>query len=288
MYVRVILKSVCDQGQEPLTTLHLRYPRFIHAEIMTHRVFSRNARSSRAVPVKTMIEEVLIDPVIPWHWTKNQPGMQGEVGHVESVLLQELESWMRGEDYHSTYTAEEAWLEARDLAVRAAKGFADAGYHKQISNRLLEPFMWIDVLVTADKWDNFFELRDHPDAEPHFQELAQMIRKAIDEADAQELTAGEWHLPYITEEDRAELPLEDLQKVSVARCARISYTPFDGNASYEREFERFKKLLGPPVHASAFEHVAQADWIDQPYAEWANPEQHRNFTGWNQYRAQFA
>lgn len=280
MYVRVILKSVCDQGQEPLTTLHLRYPRFIHAEIMTHRVFSRNARSSRAVPVKTMIEEVLIDPVIPWHWTKNQPGMQGEVGHDSQVYVDEV-----GGLY---LPPEEAWRVACHNAVDLAQAFADAGYHKQISNRLLEPFMWIDVLVTADKWDNFFELRDHPDAEPHFQELAQMIRKAIDEADAQELTAGEWHLPYITEEDRAELPLEDLQKVSVARCARISYTPFDGNASYEREFERFKKLLGPPVHASAFEHVAQADWIDQPYAEWANPEQHRNFTGWNQYRAQFA
>lgn len=282
MYVRVILKSVCDQGQEPLTTLHLRYPRFIHAEIMTHRVFSRNARSSRAVPVKTMIEEVLSDPVIPWHWTKNQPGMQGEPGHDSQVYV--AEAWTGG----LYLPPEDAWRVACHNAVDLAQAFADAGYHKQVSNRLLEPFMWIDVLVTADKWDNFFELRDHPDAEPHFQELAQMIRKAIDEAEAQELIAGEWHLPYITEEDRQALELEDLKKVSVARCARISYTPFDGNASYEREFERFKKLLGPPVHASAFEHVAQADWIDQPYAEWANPEAHRNFTGWNQYRAQFA
>ena len=285
MKAEVILASRSAESPD-LVTMHLRYPRFIHSEIMTHRVFSRNARSSRAVPAKTMLEEIRNDPVVPWHWTKNQPGMQGEKGHDTLIRIPGVGS----------ITAQEGWLWARDQALKAAEVFAAADYHKQIFNRLVEPFMWIDVLVTATEWSNFLYLRDHPDAEPHIRDLAVMVREALEGADYQYLVPGQWHTPYITDEDRAHawhyavsergtMPyaaglLRDLLllKISAARCARISYAPFVGNPSIERELERYELLVGnDAVHASPLEHQAEC-------TPRAPKEQTRNFRGWTQFR----
>ena len=152
----------------------------------------------------------------------------------------------------------------------------EAGYHKQIPNRLLEPFSWIDTLVTATEWANFLWLRDHEEAEPHLQDLARLVRQAIDEADVQVLGEGGWHMPYITENDRDaacfdmglgtgnEASNAVLLKLSAARCARISYVPFDGDASYEAELRRYDLLMGSDrLHASPVEHQAQVDkWVD--------------------------
>lgn len=280
-----------------LTTLHLRYPRFIHAEFMTHRVFSRNARSSRAVPVSKMIEEVKYDPVVPLYWGKNQPGMQASEEHDALVELGEEMCDTGIGEYPSpkSLTREEAWLEARDRAVEAAQAFAAAGYHKQIVNRLLEPFMHIDTLVTATEWDNFFTLRDHPDAEPHIQMLAREIKAALEASEPRLLKDDEWHLPYVYEvealrlwetryggasqrEAREEWK-SDLIKLSVARCARISYQPFNGDGSFEAEMARYRRLVEAfPPHASPAEHQAKPD------VGGTTPELHGNFKGWIQYR----
>lgn len=317
MQVEVILASVSAErpDDKPLVTMRLRYPRIIHGEIMTHRVFSRNARSSRAVPVKTMLNETTSIPFIPWHWGKNQKGMQADEecnAIVQSLFLgsdSNGDGWYRAEDiadvYAHTTTAyrETAWLNARDAAVLHAKAFMEAGYHKQLPNRLLEPFSWIDVLITSNQWDNFLWLRDHKDAEPHLQDLARLVGRALDEMKVNELGYSHWHLPYITEAD-SKAAIQYLQngrvtrdmpspqdaykwlcKISAARCARISYKPFDGDTTYERELERYDMLVtSERVHASPTEHQARPDHYSEEYGGWDNQQSHGNLHGWVQAR----
>jgi hypothetical protein len=281
---KVIEHSVSRHGIE-LATLQLRFPRFVLAEFNTHRVFSRNARSSRAVPVERMIQEIETDPVIPLHWGANQKGMQAS-----QECDAEVEAWnylgCPSGPFLEEVTNREAWLLARDWAVDSAKAFAKAGYHKQVVNRLLEPFMHIDVLVSSTNWSNFLALRDHPDAEPHIAILAREIRAALDGSTPWLLQPGDWHLPYISTEERNAHDLDTQRKLSVARCARISYTPFDGNGSIDAELARYESLVGSaPIHASPCEHQATPDYRI-PYApHWKHADQHRNFRGWRQFRA---
>lgn len=307
MQVEVILASV-GPDSKPIYTLRLRYPRIIHGEIMTHRVFGRNARSSRAVPFKTMLAELMSTPFIPWHWGKNQSGMQAEFENenpVHSFVRLDInEDGVIGQGY---FTREEAWRNSCNWAIEAASSFDNANYHKQNVNRLIEPFSWIDVLVTSTEWDNFLWLRDHEHAEPHLQDLARLVKQALDEAEPQTLALGEWHLPYITKEDLAfaclkyesnEEVFEWARKVSAARCARISYAPFDGNASYEKEIQRYEMLIGSDrVHASPLEHQATPDKKagQISYGEaygvpggtediWTAPHLHGNLNGYIQAR----
>lgn len=296
MFAAVVQASVAENSSSRIVTMHLRYPRIIHGEVMTHRVFSRNARSSRAVPVKTMLNEVRNTPFVPWHWGKNQKGMQADEEYDAPVQLFQAE----GNVGYYWASREDAWLDACAKAACAAEGFMNAGYHKQLANRLLEPFSWIDTLITSTSWANFLHLRDHGDAEPHFQDLAKLVRKALEEVRDkklfQNLLPGEWHLPYITESDREFVAeetdgdigkmLDMLLKISAARCARISYTPFDGNASYEREIERFNLLVtSERIHASPTEHQATPDVFIPHSVGWANPNLAGNLgPGWIQFR----
>jgi thymidylate synthase ThyX len=308
-----------------ITTVALKYPRFIHAELMTHRVFSRNASSSRAIPVERMIEFIKEDTAMPIHWGKNQPGMQAREEHDAPIGLpwfsheEQSEHPETGDLFLTRYheltgvDREHAWLEARDRAIEVALAFHKAGYHKQIVNRLLEPFSHINVLVTATDWDNFFELRDHPDAQPEIRALAQAIKKAMDDSVPENKRRGEWHMPYIDLQTymdaayylRSSTDLEpgssEIQrlclKVSAARCARVSYKTFDGKPStVEKDLKLFDQLAaGRPLHASPLEH--QAAPAAGPY-EWVNPVSNtymtsdddvrmnqRNFSGWVQHRA---
>jgi hypothetical protein len=312
MFAKVILASKPTNGAPPIITIHARSPRIIHGEIMTHRVFSRNARSSRAVPVATMLKEIRETPFVPWHWGKNQKGMQAGGEHNELIGVQkpmavvdfdngpEIDYWVDG------LTREDAWLKARDNAVELAGAFSEAGYHKQIVNRLIEPFSWIDTLITSTSWANFFHLRDHDAAEPHFHDLAMLVREAIAGAEFQTLEPGQWHLPYAnwtdtdpvreylhSALDRPPSPeeyQECYKKLSVARCARISYKPFDGDGSIEKELERYEMLVGSsPLHASPAEHQATPDnLIDTGFlgvTDFANAELAGNLgKGWIQYR----
>lgn len=271
----IILDSISEEGIR-LTTWHLRVPRCIWPEFLTHRVFSRNGRSSRAVPVKTMIQEIKDDPFVPWHWGKNQPGMQANE-ELDALIFIENSSY----PYKDLFR-EEAWILACGTALKFAEAYMEAGYHKQIVNRLLEPFMWIDVVITATEWDNFFDLRTHGDAEPHFRDIARQMKTLYDKHIPTELPFGEWHLPYVTKEEQAEYDINSCIKLSVARCARISYKSFDGNDSLVKEFERFDKLVGSdPKHYSPFEHQATPDTVD---GDWLDPDLWGNFRGWVQAR----
>lgn len=308
---KTILRS--RNSSEPgkvLSTLLLRYPHWIHAELMTHRVFSRNAASSRAIPVSKRIQDVRDDPAIPLFWGKNQSGMQAFEETDAPVIIQADQFFDSFDARHDPISREKAWLWAMEQALKAAEAFAAAGYHKQIVNRLFEPFAHITVLVSATEWDNFLELRDHPDAEPHIAILAREVRKCLEcEDDIQTLDPGEWHLPFVDAsfEDNGDqvfeleglgrpLTLAEARKLSVARCASTSYkTVDDFDMTLERALQLHNKLINSkPIHASPAEHTAKADlWIevsdtaslyDGAYDHWENEEQHGNFVGFRQYR----
>ncbi len=266
----IIADSISLEGSR-LTTMSLRYPRFIHAEFMTHRVFSRNASSSRAIPVERMIRDVMEDPATPVHWGANQKGMQASEECDNLVFLNDEEK-----------KPEAAWRWARIQAIQAARAFSEAGYHKQVVNRLLEPFGHISVVVTATEWDNFFALRCHPDAEPNIQVLARAIRQEMDHSHPRTLRPGHWHLPYLTADEAVSLwgtcTPRELALISAARCARVSYLNHDGSSPDVDKDLALAHTLEASGHMSPFEHQAYAS--SDPRDGWGN------FKGWAQFRKQ--
>lgn len=247
---RVICDSVAPNGCR-LTTMEWTYPRFIHAEIMTHRKLSRNSASSRAIPLNKMIERVLTNPVFPIHWGKNEKGMQAS--EELSPMMKEI--------------AAEEWIAARGDAVMRAERLEAIGIHKQLGNRLLEPWMWITVIVSATNFENLFGLRCHPAAEPHFQNLAYKIRDAYDASTPAEIEWGQWHLPYVGNNGGdpfdlvgdAGIEFQLWPKISSGRCARVSYLTQNNRREPEEDVKLYERLAGSfPLHASPLEHPAQA------------------------------
>lgn len=293
-----ILKDSLSPNSKRLTTLELCYPRFIHPEFMTHRAFSRNASSSRAIPVERMIDAILENTAMPIYWGANQKGMQAGEEIDEPAALPMLvasdRTLMYGFGEYASmedrphigsigmqpdYSKEDVWLDARNYAIAVARAYHKAGYHKQIINRILEPFMHIKVVVSATEWDNFFHLRDHPDAEPHIAHLAREIKGAMKESDPVHLNPGDWHLPYVDEYG----DIDESIKVSVARCARVSYLTHDGRrTTWDEDLALYNRLVGDPMHASPMEHQGQVD--SQVQGEWMNKNLHGNFVGFIQYR----
>ena len=241
---------------------------------MTHRVFSRNASSSRAIPVKKMLEMVRNEPAMPIHWGKNQPGMQAHKELTGPAL-----------DICKKY-----WEIAAKNAADTAEEMAALGLHKQVVNRILEPFQHISVVLTATEFDNWFELRAHKDAQPEIQMLAVRMLAAMGESTPKLLLRGEWHLPYVSAEDQSRIGDIDLcRKVSAARCCRVSHLKHDGTASsIEEDLSLCDRLVGAePLHASPFEHQATPDQrLQKPNGEfwWANGPLHGNLVGWIQSR----
>ena len=263
---RILLDSVSPAGVR-LTTMEVRYPRFIHAEALTHRVFSRNAGSSRAVPIKKMIDAVRQDPVLPVWWGRNQSGMQA---------IAEVDADARA-------IAEVEWRRALEDALAHAERLSspDVNLHKQLVNRILEPFSWITVILTATEWSNFFTQRTHEDAQPELKHIAEMMFWAYRGSTPRAVGAGEWHTPLILPDEEATLPTETLVKISVARAARVSYLTHDGTRDHAKDIELYDRLVGGGAngHWSPFEHVATP--LPSP-DEWSG-----NFRGWEQYRKRF-
>lgn len=226
-----------------LTTIQLRYPRLVHSEFNTHRVFSRNASSSRAIPVAKMIEQVRNDPAAPYVWTTNKPGMQGDVVTDPELIAK----------------YDQMWIEAANQAADNAEVLMGEGLHKQVVNRILEPFQWISVIVTATEWANWFELRNHKDADPTIKRLAEVMLAAMEASTPKHLEAGEWHLPYVSKEEKSALPIATLVKISAARCARVSYLTHDGEfPDVDKDIALYERLVGSrPLHASPIEHQAR-------------------------------
>lgn len=286
---RIVADSVNKNGNR-ITTFELEYHRFIHSELMTHRLFSRNAMSSRAVPVSKMVEQVRNNPATPIHWGKNQAGMQAD-----EVLVEE-----------SLDNAKRQWKQSAIYAASQAEIMSSIGSHKQIVNRLLEPFQMMKTVMTATEFDNFFWLRCDPDAQPEIQELAKCMFDAMRQSQPEGLESEQWHTPYVehifkggkfesyclTDEEDNVIKLlteEEAKAISASCCAQVSYRTL--NNTYEKAMDIYSKLAsGRKVHASPFEHVAKP-MGDSPSHEdgvthkdnvgnyWSG-----NFKGWIQLR----
>ena len=258
---KVIADSISPHGNR-LTTLEVTFHRWVLAEFNTHRVLSRNSASSRAIPIEKQILRLMEQAAIPVEWGVNRPGMQA------TELLDGAEA----------DKAEAIWLSARDQAVEHATALMDMGVHKQITNRLLEPFMYHTVIATGTAWQNFFAQRCSPLAQPEIRVAAEMMQDAYLESEPQTLGFNDWHTPYIQPDE--DFDIEFAKKISVARCARVSYLTHDGVRDPEKDLELFERLVGAdPMHASPLEHVATPRGTLRPGGQ-------GNFIGWQQYRHQ--
>lgn len=256
--VSVVEHSRSAHTGKSIVTFQLRYWRAIHAEFMTHRMFSRNAGSSRAIPTEKLLKQIEELPAKPVHWGKNQPGMQAKEEH-EALIVHPISGEM--------VTREQAWSDAAANAVAWSRAFSDAGYHKQIVNRIVEPFSFISVVVTATEWDNWYKLRDHEDAQPEIQDLARTMKAAFQASKPREVSVHkerplvdprEWHLPYVTMEERKSNSVMNLVAMSAARCARVSYLTHNReNPKLEEDWTLYERLVkSEPLHASPLEHQA--------------------------------
>lgn len=251
-YACKIIEDSIGHHNRRLTTFQLTYPRYVHAELMTHRMFSRSAASSRAIPVNKLAQAALENMVQPIRWGKNQAGMQAAM---EDLSAEDLEA------------AKVIWENVAKTCAEAATNLAKLGLHKQWANRMLEWFGTITVVVTATDYDNFFELRCHPDAQPEINHLANLMRLAYGLSKPRVLVNGEWHLPYVSGDERCyEKDSYTLAKISSARCARVSYLKHDGTApSVSEDLALFDRLAGSrPAHLSPLEHAAEC-WGDANY-----------------------
>lgn len=259
---KIVLDSISDSNGQRLTTFELEYHRYIHSEFLTHRVFSRSSSSSRAVPVEKFLQKVRDNPVIPIEFGRNQKGMQaGEPLEGEELKI-----------------AENVWHMAAIDAARNAQDLHNLGVHKQVVNRLIEPFLTIKTLLTATDFYNWFQLRNHPDAQPEINNLAHKMLVELTNHDPAIISDGDWHMPYVTNEEKGNYSVQDLKLVSAARCARVSYLNHSGEVSkFKEDWDLCQRLAGSnPIHASPFEHVATPQTVPSSNT--------RNFTGWVQMR----
>jgi thymidylate synthase ThyX len=253
---RVLLDSTGPSGVR-LVTLEVTFPRFVLAEFNTHRMLSRNSASSRAIPTAKLLERVERDPVLPAQWGRNQKGMSA--GEVLDAAEEEQ--------------AQRIWLSARDAAVAHARRLLELRVHKQELNRVLEPFLWHTVIVTATEWENFFDLRCAPNAQPEIRAAALAMRAAMDSSRPSPVAGAQWHLPLVQADERS-LPTEVQKKISAARCARVSYLTHEGKREIDRDVELYERLQADR-HLSPFEHVATPA-PDETF--------HANFRAWVQMR----
>ncbi len=310
---KLVSYSISPEGKK-IATFELTYHRYIHGEFMTHRLFSRNAMSSRAVPVAKMLEVIRQSPAMPIHWGKNQPGMQAKEECDQQVWLdwelQEEDAFGCRDTKEIYGSREEAWLHAANSASQIASHFDRAGYHKQIVNRLIEPFQMMKTVMTATELDNFFWLRLDADAQPEIYELARCMRQCLEKSEPELLQPGEWHTPYVYHkhskstgihyfiyDEKGEqkfLTKDEALAISSSCCAQVSYRNLDN--TYEKAMAIYGRLLsGAKVHASPFEHAAtpmvRPDYgpygfdqegvthLDRKGNYWSG-----NFLGWIQHR----
>lgn len=254
---KVIADSINPDGDR-LTTFEVVFPRWILAEVNTHRALSRNSASSRAIPIEKVIRQVWSDPAEPVAWGRNQKGMQAQ---------QELTGFRR-------YLARRLFLFARIPAIIIAWALTKVPLHKQIANRILEPWVWHRAILSSTTWENFFLLRCDPGAQPEFQNLAWKVREALSGSTPNQVQWGSWHLPYV-DVDVMTLDGEEPQKSSSAACARVSYMRQNERKAVLENVMMCDRLI-KAGHWSPLEHPAVAE-----------RGQHGNFRGWKQYRKFF-
>lgn len=270
---QVVADSITD-NKDRITTVVLTIPRIVLAELNTHRAFSRNSSSSRAIPLSKMIEMVKTNLFIPTKFQKHHSGMQGS-------------EYLEG---RQEKRARILWKLASRCAITFARLLNNVGVTKQLCNRILEPFMYHTVIITATDWENFIALRAHDAAEIHIQDAAYKIMDALNASQPRLLKPGMWHIPFGDNIKAARIAYECGAKddktpwnvwkwqrrveIATARCARVSYMNFHGKDDYEADMKLHDRLL-QDGHMSPFEHCA----IASKHSSYSG-----NFKGWIQYR----
>jgi hypothetical protein len=288
---RILADSISPEGHR-MTSMELEYPRFILAELNTHRMLSKNSASSRAIPISTMHKNIVESPATPVYWGKNQPGMSAK----EEVAPDVMEF------------AGELWAKGMYEAIEIAAKLSSIGLHKQIANRITEPWMMMKTVISGTEWANLLYLRNHPDAQPEFAALAECIQDVLDLSSPTELQPGEWHLPYVDlyrshldnilyyiGPSGENLSIENARILSASCCAQVSYRRNDN--SMDKAKMIYDKLINStPAHASPVEHQATpmhpTNWETEP-AYWQEGVSHMsangdlwsgNLRGWIQFR----
>lgn len=256
--VSILADSISDEGYR-LTTFQLKFWRPILPELTRHRNMSFSVKSSRATPVQKYIDEIKSKPWGPEFWGLNQKGMVPEQEADDKV--QNLCKYI--------------WSTSADSACMMADSLNKMHIHKQVVNRLLEPYMYTEAVVSATDWANFWKLRIAPDAQAEICTLAKEMKNQYDNSTPALLADGEFHLPYVNQEEKEKYTTDILVKISAARCARVSYTCFDGSTSVEKDIALFDRLVSSD-HFSPLEHVATPVKEDKYIRS--------NFLGWNQLR----
>lgn len=248
-YAKIIADSISPEGVR-LTSMEIRIHRKVLSELNTHRTFSRNSGSHRAIPVAKLLARVREDPATPLAWPQEKKGMQGgePLSPADEIAARAL------------------WDEAKDNAVASAECLVELGLHKSLTNRLIEPWLWQTVLITSTAWQNFFSQRCSPLAQTEIRVAAEMMRDAMEASTPDVTLPGEWHLPYIQAEDCKGGFFHDtadpeywgtLAKVSAARSARVSYLTQDGKRDMGEDLTMYDRLTSAdPPHWSPLEHVA--------------------------------
>lgn len=232
-HAKIIADSITQRGHR-LTTLEVIIPNIVVPEMLKHRMFSISSMSMRAVPFEKMVKWVEENPFVPYAWQKKHKGMQGT------------------EYFEDIYTMASigAWIRARDLAIEQAKVLNNIGVSKQICNRLLFPFGYTKMIVTATEWENFFKQRLSDSAEIHMKAVAQDIWDTMQESEPTMLKEGEWHIPYLEKIKHDEVGI-----ISIAKCARQSFDT-EWSDDYSKDLELYERLK-KEGHWVPFEHVAQ-------------------------------
>lgn len=262
-YVKIIADSISPDGVR-LTTLEVEIHRFILPEFNTHREFSRNSSSSRAIPFSKIVNKIKERIAFPYKWGTNQPGMQSGPPLEGNDVLE----------------AEKIWRESFESVLEHAYRLEKLNIHKEVINRLIEPYMFHRVIVSATSYENFFTLRCSDLAQEEIKIPAESIREAISNNIPKQIGYGQWHLPYVTDEELNMFGVEYCKKISSARCARVSYLTHDGTKDIDADIKLFNRLIEPvegEIHASPFEHVARPLYTYEPSS-------YGNFHGWMQWR----
>lgn len=281
--VTVIQDSITKGGNR-LITYEIETYRYIWAEVLTHKMLNKNAQSSRAVPVNSVLSVNEVNPIIPIVWGKNKGGMSA----TEVLEGEELEK------------VKALWLESAKNAFDSSKKLSELGLHKQWSNRITEPYSRIKVVMSGTEWDNFEWLRDDPEAaQPEIVDLARKIKEAKAGSKPLMLEPRWLHVPYVFRkivqvEDtyemryyagKYEVPEEVALELSASCCAQVSYRKLDDSLDkalelYDRLFNGAKPHFSPAEHQGVAMKREKASTLDKLFqSRWESGVSHMDKQG---------
>jgi thymidylate synthase ThyX len=212
-------------GKYGLVSIEYVVPLYIHTEILTHRRFSRNASSARAMSTTRYAG---LGYYMPPQFYQSQKGMEASAQPIKHQWLARM-VWS-------------AAIQGTELAARVLERLKVA---KEQRNRLIAPAKMVKGIITGTEsaWQSFFHLRNNKNADTAMQVFAREAYHAIINT---RWSYDTIHAPYDID------PL-----VNAARAALVSYAKIESIDDY-----KLANRLLKDGHMSPFEHYAV--WRLQP------------------------